>query len=303
MSSATYRNLFSMGTRMDIVLPETDDYFADQLLAVIKEQLQELEDRISIYNDASVFSKLNREASSKPVIIDPDIFQMIEELAGLSEKTSCYFDFTIGKILEIKRNKDTFYPGDGEQLKHLLENTGIKFLKIDRENLSVEFKSPYISLDSGAFGKGAALDTIKTILNKKMVNTGFISFGESSIFAIGSHPFGDSWKTGITNMFNPEENVYLLELKDEFMSVSGITPQNLKKYGTGHILNPRTAEPVNSFRQSAVAGKRGIVTEVLSTALLCAPEDERDAIMDNFPGYKAVIIEYDASYKSKIVYS
>ncbi|MFP4367355.1 MAG: FAD:protein FMN transferase [Bacteroidales bacterium] len=303
MSSATYRNLFSMGTRMDIVLPETDDYFADQLLAVIKEQLQELEDRISIYNDTSVFSKLNREASSKPVIIDPDIFQMIEELAVLSEKTRCYFDFTIGKILELKRNKDTFYPGDGEQLKHLLEKTGIKFLKIDRENLSVKFKSPYISLDSGAFGKGAALDAIKTILNKKLVNTGFISFGESSILAIGSHPFGDSWKTGITNMFNPKENVYLLELKDEFMSVSGITPQNLKKYGTGHILNPKTAEPVNSFRQSAVAGKKGLVTEALSTALLCAPEVERDAIMDNFPGYKAVIIEYDASYKSKIVYS
>lgn len=288
---------------MDIVLPETDDYFADQLLAVIKEQLNDLEDRISVYKDNSVFSRLNREASSKPMSIDPYIFQMIEELAGLSEKTRFYFDFTIGKIIELKRNKEPFHPGDDEHIKFLLENTGTKFLKTNRENLSVEFESPHISLDSGAFGKGAALDTIKTILNKKKVNKGFISFGESSVLALGSHPFGDFWKTGITNMFNPEENVYVLELKDEFMSVSGITPQNLKKYGTGHVINPRTAEPVNSFRQSAVAGKRGIVTEVLSTALLCAPEDERDAIMDNFPGYKAVILEYDASYKSKIVYS
>ena len=303
MPSATYRNLFSMGTRMDIVLPGIDDYFADQLLAVIKEQLTDIEDKISNYNDNSVFSELNREAASKPVIIDPDIFWMIEELAGLSEKTRCYFDFTIGKILELKRNKEAFHPGDDEQIKHLLENTGIKFLKTNRENLSVEFGSPFISLDSGAFGKGAALDIVKTVLNKKTVNTGFISFGESSILAIGSHPFGDSWKTAITDMFKPEVNVYVQDLKDQFLSVSGITPQNLKKYGTGHILNPKTAEPVKSFRQSAVAGEKGLVTEVLSTALLCAPEDERDAIMDNFPGYKVVIIEYDASYKSKIVYS
>lgn len=303
MSSATYRNLFSMGTRMDIVLPGTDDYFADQLLAVIKEKLKDLEDRISVYKDNSVFSKLNREAISKPIIIDPGIFHMIEELAGLSEKTRYYFDFTIGKILELKRNKEAVHPGDDEQIKYLLENTGSKFIKTHRENFSVEFGSPHISLDSGAFGKGAALDSIKMLLNEKMVNTGFISFGESSILALGSHPFGDSWKTGVTDMFKPEENVYVLELKDEFMSVSGISPQNLKKYGTGHVLNPRTAEPVSSFRQSVVAGKKGLVTEVLSTALLCAPEDERDAIMDNFPGYKAVIAEYDASYKSKIVYS
>ncbi len=303
MVQVEYRNLFSMGTRMDIVLPGIEDDHADRLLATITDQLKRLEDKISNYDEDSVISELNREAPIKPHSIDPELFEMIVNLIDYSERTLNLFDFTIGKITGSKKIPHKGAELDKNELEYLISNTGVRFLDTDPENFSVKYGSSSVSIDSGAFGKGAALDLIKDILNNDKTGPCFISFGESSILAHGIHPWGDSWKTGICNMFTPGENAFVMELKDEFMSVSGVTPLNLQKYGTGHVLNPRTGHSVNNHIQSVAAGKNGLVTEVLSTALLCAQKEERAEIMKNFPGYRAVVIEYDASGQPAITCS
>jgi FAD:protein FMN transferase len=297
-----YRNLFSMGTRMDIVLPGIEDDHADRLLAIISDQLKRLEDKISNYDKDSVISVLNREAPFKPHCIDPEIFEMIGNLIDYSERTLNLFDFTIGKITGSKKNPGMESELGKKETEDIINNTGVRFLETDPENFSVKYGSASVSIDSGAFGKGAALDLIKEILINDKTGPGFISFGESSILAHGIHPWGDSWKTGICNMFTPGENVFVMELKDEFMSVSGITPLNRRKYGNGHVINPRTGNSVNNYIQSAAAGKNGLVTEVLSTALLCAQKEERAEIMKNFAGYRAVVIEYDDSGRPAIIF-
>ena len=301
MSSPVYRNLFSMGTRLDIIFTGIDDEQADHVSTIIRLELGKLEDMISNYNEESQFSILNRKAAKQAVIVDDYILSLLNELKELSEKTEGYYDFTLGGF---KPSGST-----GQQQNHdardiiiLPEGKGYRHVKTDTNEKTVSFTSEFIKIDSGGFGKGLALDVMKKILINREINSCFISFGESSVFAHGSHPYGEKWKTGIRNMFNDDESIFHFQLKDEFLSVSGITPENIKKYGAGHIINPFTGEAVNKYITSAVAGGNGLQTEVISTALLIAPSDTRDLIMDNFPGYKAVVIEYNEFKQPDIVY-
>lgn len=272
----TYRNLFSMGTRLDMVFPDCTEATADAFTCEISDVLDTLENKISIYRENSVFSRLNRQASSHACKTDPDTMALIRQLIYLSEKTLGYFDFSIGKMAE----------GDYEPVTQ-------RFF-FDSVEQTIAFTSDRTTLDSGGFGKGLGLDIIGKRLKKHGLLSAFISFGESSILAYGNHPFGKGWKTGIRNLFDEGESVIVFDLHNEVLSVSGVSRENLKKYGSGHVINPHNGKPVDRFCQAAVAGRSGLISEAISTALLCAAAEDRHAIMEGFPDYRALCIEYDS---------
>jgi FAD:protein FMN transferase len=299
MNTITYRNMFSMGTRLDIVFPGLEDEMADRIFAAIKEGLNQIEDKISIYREQSEFSLINQIAPKRPCSVSDQVFNMIRHLVDLSVKTSGYFDFTLGMIgKEHKPNTDAQYYKD-DFLKLPVD----KKILLDAQSQTVKINGNNVMLDSGAFGKGLGLDMMKKTFEQNKITSAFVNFGNSSVLGFGNHPYGDSWKTGIASIFDENENVFAFDLKNTFMSVSGNTPQNLRKNEGGHIIHPRTGKPVAGYFQCAISGENGLISEVLSTALTCAPDNERDSIMDNFPGYKAVFIEYDNQNKPNIIYT
>ena len=66
------------------------------------------------------------------------------------------------------------------------------------------------------------------------------------------------------------------------MSVSGRMPA-----GEYHIVDPHTGLKVAQDGMIVVEGRSALVAEVLSTALYAAPQSEREAIMQQFEGYRA----------------
>jgi len=301
MSSVAYRNFFSMGTRIDIILPGCDDESADSICLRLQHELKRTEEKISIYIPESDFSIINKLAFNKPVKTDEEIFDLLDEVIRLSEKTHGFFDFTLGRLLKLIQ-EDTSLLSDEKKLGDLIQKTGTRYIKLDRKLHTISVTSDLVSIDSGGFGKGFGLDLVKNIMKDTKIYSYFISFGESSILACGSHPYGNSWKTGIRNIFKEDEYICSFEMRDEFLSVSGITPQNLKKFGTGHIINPVNGKPVARLLHAAVKGKNGLATEALSTALIVAPEEHRDMLMKEFTDCSAVIFEYDENNNAKIIY-
>ncbi len=292
-STIPFRNFLSMGTRFDLVLPGSTQESADIVFTGIKTELNRLENKLSNYISDSALSVLNSHAVDRPQKTDKEIMEMISELMDLSDKTLGYFDFTMGKRTHSRNNQNK------EEVKvkdtEVAVTDSLKVnekIELDKEKNTVQFLSSDVSVDSDGFGKGKALDEVKTILNSYQVDHAFVSFGNSSILAHGKHPHSDTWKTGIAHLFLPAENVFVFDLKDECISVSGTTPENMEKYGRSHIIDPLTGREINGYFQCAVAGEKGLITEVLSTSLACAPPEKRDQIMQNFDGYRAVIIEY-----------
>jgi thiamine biosynthesis lipoprotein ApbE len=63
----------------------------------------------------------------------------------------------------------------------------------------------------------------------------------------------------------------------------------------GQIVDPRNGRPIEGYRSMSVASPSGMEAEVLSTALLVTPEQERAAILSGFSDVSAVEIVYDSS--------
>ena len=294
-----------MGTRLDMILPGISDEYADDICLHLKSVLSDIEEKISIYKPESLFSRINDKAYFEPVKIEEYLLGLFEELLILSIKTRGYFDFSLGKLMRFyKRQPDMSLPDNKEEFNKLISTTGTRFIFLDKMLATISFKTENIMIDSGSFGKGFGLDKIKSVFNSYNISSYFISFGESSILASGCHPYGDSWKTGVRNIFRDGENVISIGLKDEFLSVSGITPQNLKKYGMGHLLNPVTGKYEDTFKQVVVKGRSGLFTEALSTALAVAPLNMLNSIMDEFPDYSSHIFIYNGEAKNaELIYS
>ncbi len=300
--SVQYRNFYSMGTRIDIILPGIDDHIAESVCLQIKSELDRIEEKISHYKESSVVSYLNQKAHTEPIKTDPEIFLLINQLIGLSARTSGYFDFGLGFLSENMKHASETYHVVHDTMTTLSE-IGARNIVLDHDENSVLFKSDKLKIDSGGFGKGYGLDTVKKILKALKIESAFISFGESSILALGDHPYGKSWKTGIQDIFSETSSLFVFTLANEALSVSGVNPKNKQKYGVGHIINPHTGIAIDCFRQSAVAGNNGLIAEVVSTAILCAPDESRHLIMEQFPEYRAIVIDYDQTNKPTITYT
>ncbi|HYW94650.1 MAG TPA: FAD:protein FMN transferase, partial [Bacteroidales bacterium] len=267
----------------DILLPGVDDELADSLFLNIRNELERLESILSIYKDDSIFSSLNKKAASMPYNVDQEVFSLMSRMLKYNTLTLGYFDITLGTGLE----QDASFPG------HPAANRGIL---LDHETMSVSFSSSDVRIDSGAFGKGLALNSIKKILLQSKVSNAFISFGESSVLALGHHPYGDCWKVGIKDVFRPDTNVFVFDVNDGSVSTSGNSPNNELRYSDGHIVNPRGGETVKGYQLMSVAGPDPLDAEVLSTALILAEKSEQTTILGNFSGYRAVKISYPRKY-------
>lgn len=133
-------------------------------------------------------------------------------------------------------------------------------------------------LDFGGFAKGYALRQIAVILKNSRVKDAFVNFGNSSILAVGKHPYGDCWKVGLTNPYS-DDVIKEFELRNCSLSTSGNSPEY-----SGHIINPLTRKADESRRLSTVVAKDPLDAEILSTVFLIASESQRKEILLNFPG-------------------
>jgi thiamine biosynthesis lipoprotein len=283
-----YRNMYSMGTRLDILLPDIPDETADVVFMNIRNEVGRLENLMSIFIEDSVFSYLNKTAAEMPARIDYEIYNLLEKMLTYNTLTLGYFDITLGTGLPAGTDPDQI-PATGNGIL------------LDPENLTVSFTSSSVKIDSGAFGKGIALNSVKKILLRSKIPNAFISFGESSVLALGKHPYGDSWKVGIRDLFQSESNVYVFDVVDGSVSTSGNSPNNRGRYPEGHIIDPFSKQKVGGFGLMCVAGPDPVETEVLSTALMVSHNEDRLKILENFPGYRAVGITYPDSTTVAVV--
>lgn len=256
-----------MGTRLDLVITGVDNLKADHLAAVITGRLDELEQVLSIHRPDSELSVLNIEAAIRPVAVSDHLMNIILKCVEYYKLTNGIFDISRTRLSRLRKEGNST---DQSIIKKLVDSTGMDKVIIDKEKSVVSFESEEIELDSGGFGKGIALEEIRRILKSEGVNNSLISFGESSIAGIGTHPHGPYWPIAVSDIFNINNPVKVVELVDSTMSTSGTGFRDGKGLfrSSGNIIHPFTGEPVGDPRTVTVVCDDPFSAEVLSTALL-----------------------------------
>ena len=264
----------SMGTRFNLLIPGIDKLEGDHRFSLCLQELNRIENMLSCYIPTSDISFLNNHAFINPIEVSDELFAILNSCLSYYERTQKTFDISLGKIID-------------NQERILIEEIGADKVLLNEKDKTVQFASAQIKLNLGGFGKGYALLRVKVLLIKLSVNSAFISFGESSVYGMGKHPFGDFWPVGIQDFYQKERSIATLKLVDQSISTSG----NMKV--NDHIINPLTGTAVAEKKMITVKCSSPIDTEVLSTALMVAENDQIQSIINSFAEVEVIKVVYD----------
>ena len=226
-----------MGTRMDVLLFGDDRQPLENAWDRMERELKALEKMLNRFDPESETSKVNNQASFSAVRLSEELWNILLDCRRYNEMTDGYFDITWS---------------DFDQLVFV------------EESCSISFKKPGMMLDFGGYGKGYALRCMRKRLNDAGIKRALINLGNSSVLALGGHPFGDSWPIGMDALFN-ENNFPPIPLSDASLSVSGNSPARME-----HIVNPKTNERISGKQMVAIVAEDPVDAEVLTTAWIAS---------------------------------
>lgn len=258
-AEAAFASFGAMHTVFEMVLVRVGEPRARSIAEKVRLLVTGIEKKISRHDPDSPFARLCSSGPGSPVEVDDEVFSVLQFCETFRKSTVGYFDIAV-----------------------LSGNSVRPAYSLSPETKSVTLSGEDILLDAGGFGKGYALDRVRQLLVEEDVKDALLNFGDSSVTALGSHPFGDCWAVDV------KTGGGTFRLKDSSLSVSGLRPD-----GTAHIMDPVDGSLVGFPGLVAVQGRSAFVCEVLSTSLYAAPERMRPAIISAFDGYSYKLIKQD----------
>lgn len=298
---AIYHNSFyAMGTRCHMVLPKMKRQLADQIYHVIKQEVHRVETCLSRFIPYSEITIINKKARKESLSVSEEIYEILKTCQKYSTLTAGAFDITLHPLLQYWKEKGHNTEPDS-RLMDLLKQLGMEYVSLYDEDSSILLQNDVVDLDLGGFGKGYALAMADKLLHDFSVENAFISFGESSIMTLGSHPAGDHWKVGLNDYLNPGKSVYEFALNNGSVSTSSnfYVDDYGKLHNHRHVINPYTGYPVEDILTVSVRSESPVTAEILSTAILVVPSEKLETIRMKFPSCDIIKVNY-STYKPDV---
>jgi thiamine biosynthesis lipoprotein len=282
-----YHNIgHAMGTRLDIIIHGVEEEEGERAFGMAIREVRRIEKLLSRFDQDNPIATINRLGFKQSLTVDQELFGILLRCREYYELSKGIFDIGLGRVVtEIKEKKPS-----AEIIREMLRHSGFKNIRLEEGEKTVKFDGKYVELDFGGFGKGYALERIRTLFVDTDISDSFISFGDSSVLAMGNHPHGQGWKSGIRHHFRPEESLFTFTLIEESLSTSG----------TGHILDPSGGKGSEAYRNISVASADPVESEVLSTALIAADVKKQIEILKNFAACRALEVSYEGDGKPTI---
>ena len=273
-----HRQLNSMGTRLDMVFPGMAADRCNFLVRQIKAELDRIEGMLSIYQPDSELSLLNSHGHAGSIEVSQELLDIFSRIMQYHEETRAYVDISMKPVRDFWKD----YRGEADKPPADVRNKAGMF-RIILEKEGIRYANQGVFLDLGGFGKGYAIERILAMLEEARVDCGLISFGESLIYGLGSHPYGDCWRVSIP--FGDQTKPLEFDLKNEALSISGNTLNNQKKFAdSGHIVNPVTLQMARLDGLLSVKSRDPVRAEVFSTALFSAGPQASEELIKDMPG-------------------
>lgn len=239
----------------------------DKALSEISEYVRDMHRRLSVFDESSEISEVNRFAGVKPVKVSQDTFDIIERSLVYSRITDGSFDITAGALAGIwKKSLKRGVLPDRNEIENAAVLTGFEDVILDREGCTVMLKKRGQRLDLGGVAKGTAADEAARILKHCDVTDALLNFG-GTVVCMGSER-----TVGLRTPFAKDGTTFAeITVKYKAVVTSGIYEQYAVIGGRlyHHIVDPRTGFPADSGLESVtLVGDSSEQLDALATAII-----------------------------------
>jgi thiamine biosynthesis lipoprotein len=227
-----------------------------------------LEGLLSTWRGDTELSRLNRAPVGEREPASREILALLSESRRWRDETGGAFDPGLGSLIEAWDLRGAGRIPSKDDLARARAASGLDLFEVDAAGGTLRRTREGSWIDSGAFGKGAALRSAREALLELRVRSALLDFG-GQVLAIGAPPQGSDWSAAVAHPSRRQEPVAVIRLADASASTSGQSERALQVEGCrlGHILDPRTGFPVPAWGSVTVVATDPLTADALSTGL------------------------------------
>lgn len=293
----------AMATRFELVLHGDNEVALRAAGEEALDEVDRLENQLSLYRPGSEIAQVNARAAQEPVQVSPEVFALLQHARHLHAETQGAFDITVGPLVRCWG----FMTNEGkmpapEAVAEARARVGMDLVQLDDTRRTVRFARPGVMLDLGAIGKGYAVERGAELLREAGVTSGLFHGGTSTVCALGHPPDAEAWRVAIERPpvslgAIPFPELSPVRLRDESLSVSALWGRVFQADGKhfGHVIDPRSGQPVAGAWLAAVILPTATETDALSTALLTLGPTGREQLCRDRPNLRALLVTHSGS--------
>ena len=282
----------ALGAPASIQLYHTNEVQARAAIAAGLDELKRLEAIFSVYRADSSISKLNRDGVLENA--PSDFIAMLTRALSLANISNGVYDPTVQPLWQTyfrhftASNPDPAGPSPRD-LSAALALVDWRAVEVDAGRKRISFARPGMGLTLNSGAQGYITDRVTDVLRAHGFDRMLVDMGEPR--ALSAKPDGSAWRIGIANPANPGSTLTTLEVVDKCVSTSGGYGTLFDSAGAfTHIMNTATGRTAPALLGVSVVADSGIIADGLSTAMLMAPVERRQAILKAAGGDKAIFV-------------
>ena len=276
------------------------------LQAGILDQLQQVDNSLSPFNETSIISRVNRNETVEVNDLFTDVFTMAQEV---SADTHGAFDITVAPLVNtwgfgFKQGT----PPTKAVIDSLLAIVGYEKVKLSGRH--VVKQDARTMLDCSAIAKGYGCDVVAELLRRKGIDNFMVEIG-GEVVTSGISEKRVPWKIGVTKPSDDSLSVNnelqtVLNITDKAMATSGnyrnFYYKNGKKYA--HTIDPATGYPVqHSLLSATVISDRCAKADAYATAFMVMGLEKAKKVLDRHRDLMAYLIYSDHKGEYKVWFS
>ena len=255
----------AMSTPCELIIYEAQKAKADSVAESVVVEVKRLEKKYNYYDENSYLSLINSRSESK---LDSESKSLLTRAKQYYKATDGIFDITIATLKELYRD-ERLLDELNKKKEQLLEFVGCEHFSIKKDKIF--FDNEFTKIDLGGFVKEYAVDRSVNIIKKAKIKSALINYG-GDIYAIGKKPDGNSFKIGIKDPNNPQENIEFIELENQALTTSASYERSytIEEKELSHIISKGNFN--SSVKSVSIRSVNCVESGVYSTALMINPK-------------------------------
>lgn len=273
-----------MGTRftVEVVVRGLSSQRFVELENIVESVLEDVNAKMSNYEEESEVSRLNRWAEAQPFPVSPETLEVLQHASEISATTGGAFDITVAPLVSAWGFGPPGRPPEPptpEEIERLRSLTGWEKLQVDRATASVTKSHPELTIDLSAIAKGFGVDSVADALDAEGVENYMVEVG-GEVRTRGMNLQGESWRIGIERPVPNDEALDLIvPLGGMAMATSGDYHNYYEVEGKriSHTIDPRTGSPIiHNVASVSVIAPLCVRADAYATGLLVLGPDGFD---------------------------
>ncbi len=257
-----------MGNQFEITVVADEEVWATKKIALAIAEIKRIENLFTTYNENSQTNKINKLAGIAAVVVDKEVYDLIERSLKISSITDGAFDITYGSLDKRLWNFDkamTSLPDDAVA-KQMVKLINYKNVILNKVKCSVMLKDKGMRIGFGGIGKGYAAEMAKALLQKEGVQSGIVN-AAGDLTTWGFQANEKPWTIGIANPDNAKLPFSYMNVTNMAVATSGNYEKfieiNGKKYS--HTINPKTGLPVTGIKSVTIISPNAEIADAMAT--------------------------------------